>query len=220
MINYLKENHLLLLIVFVLLLPSFSGKAFGATTARTTITNPWTFTQDVIFSTTGTTTAGTQGIPTFYTLGGIDYAAVQMPMTATSSIPAIIPNPFGAATSTLVSCHVQVTANGIAVGQTFDISTTTGAGGYGSSTPAILSGFSTGAGQFTAPCNFNSATSTAAVTNPSGVKIGLLPGMTSTGVSNYIVGPSEYVTTRISSSTPGTFSSYWTGTFSAVFMKP
>ena len=51
MINYLKQNHLSLLIVLFLVLQSSfagTGNSFGAVTARTTITNPWTFTLSVL----------------------------------------------------------------------------------------------------------------------------------------------------------------------------
>lgn len=63
MINYLKKNHLLLLVgvlLLVLILRS-DGVSFGATTARTTITNPWTFSQAVTLSSTLTQT----GVATF-----------------------------------------------------------------------------------------------------------------------------------------------------------
>lgn len=229
MINYLKKNHLLLLIAALLawmVLGFGSSIAIGATTARTTITNPWTFQQAVTFSSTisvsATSTEGSLGVPFYETKGGIDYAHVEVALTATSSVPGIIKNPFvsTAATSTILACGVEVTSNGIAVAQSLDISTTTGTGGYGSSTPAIMSGYAAGTGQFTAPCGFNSATSTQSATNAAGVKTGLLPGMTNAGLSNYISVTGEYLTARIASATPGTFTSYWTGTFWAWFMKP
>lgn len=54
--NYLKQHHLSILIVAFLVVSSFFGGApsFGATTARTTITNPWTFSQAVTHGSTGT----------------------------------------------------------------------------------------------------------------------------------------------------------------------
>ncbi len=220
MVNYIKQNLVLIVIAAILLFGVFgNSQLFGATTARTTITNPWTFQEAVTQN--ATSTIASQGVPAYQTLGGIDFAFVENDLTATSSIPGIIANPFGstAATSSLVSCGMVVTSNGIAVAQSFDVSTTTGTGGYGSSTPAIISGFAAGAAQFFMPCGFNSATTTSSTASNQYVPVGLLPGRTQSGASNYIIQGGEFLTGRIASSTPGTFSSYWTGKFWAVFMK-
>ena len=56
--NYLKQNHLSIITLIVLaamfLLGGSSTANLGATTARTTITNPWTFSQPVTLSATTT----------------------------------------------------------------------------------------------------------------------------------------------------------------------
>lgn len=151
--------------------------------------------------------------------GGTDIKGVTVALSATSSVPGIITNPFGTATSTLIACGVKVTRNGIAATQNIYISTTTATGSYGSSTPAILAGFTTGTGQFTAPCQLNSATSTAGATNTWGTKADLLPGMTNEGVSRYFIAGDQNLTLRIATETPRTLDDYWVGSFWAVFMK-
>lgn len=58
MIDYIKQHHLSLLIVLYLVAVAVMGwtpgGGLGATTARTTVTNPWTFSQTV--GVTATTT--------------------------------------------------------------------------------------------------------------------------------------------------------------------
>src|SRR3990167_9806157 len=77
-------------------------------------------------------------------------------ITATSSVVCIVDPPI--ATSTLVSYRVKVRTNGIGAAQVVDISTTTAAGGYGSSTPAIAVAVPVGAGTFDFAWQPNSAT--------------------------------------------------------------
>lgn len=166
-------------------------------------------------STTATSTYGSQGVVYYETRGGIDYADYQQTIAATSSVICIMPNPFGTATSTIVRHIVQVTSNGLAATQAIYTSTTTGTGGYGSSTPALIQNFITGAGEFTAVWQPNSATST-----NSGIPTDLLPGMTDTGLSRYILGPSEYLTDRVATATPRTLDTYYTGTCSTTVSKP
>ena len=222
-------NTGLILVVAILVLVGGNQSAVGASGTRfpnglsTNTTSPSAGEiETTTLTVTATSTSASQGTPSYFTLGGVDYADVEVSLSATSSVPGIIPNPFGTATSTLVLCQSQVTVNGIAATQNLYVSTTTGTGGYGSSTPAIMTAFVTGTGQFTAPCGFNSATSTAnvATAQPNATQSDLLPGRTQTGASNYIVGPSEFLTLRIATATPRTLDTYWTGTFFARFMKP
>ena len=156
----------------------------------------------------------------YYSIGGVRFFNYRQNISATSSVICIQRNPF-TGTSTLESYSVQVTSNGIAAAQNLYVSTTTGTAGYGSSTPAIMSGFAAGTGQFTAIWGGNTATGTANVltTVDSAVKADLLPGVSNTGASNYIVGPLEYVTTRVATATPRTLDTYYTGMCRGVFRE-
>lgn len=165
-----------------------------------------------LFNGSGVITLATTTIAAnYYTIGGIDYASVQVSMAATSSVPCSIPNPFGAATTTLLSHIVQVTANGIASAQTLDVSTSTTA--FASSSPAFVKKYAAGIGNFTSFWTPGLSTSTV---------VGVL-GNDATylvGDSPFVIAPSEFVNTRIATGTPGTYAAYYTGTCSATFMKP
>ena len=175
------------------------------------------------FTAVATTTSASQGIPAYYTLGGVDYADVEVALTATSSIPGIIRNPWGTtASSTLVACGVNITSNGMAQAQLGYISTTSeSVYGYGSSTAAISAVAVAASAQVFAPCSLNSATTTTANAQaPYGVPAYILPGRTDDGVSAYTVDPGHSLTFRNATRTAGTYASYWTGTFWARFAKP
>lgn len=136
-------------------------------------------------------------------------------INATSSVACSVKNPFNA-TTTLTGFGVAVNSNGLG-SQEFSVSTSTGA--YSSSTPALMLNLATGTGQFTSYWRPNSATTTNSGT-PGHIDPRLLPGMTNSGVSNYVIGPSEYVNVRVATSTAGTFvGGYWTGTCAGTFER-
>jgi hypothetical protein len=159
----------------------------------------------------GNVNLGTSGTAEFWTLGGVDYASVQVSMAASSTFPCAITNPFGTATSTMLNHIVQVTSNGIGSAQLLDVSTSSTA--YASSSPAFVKAYSAAAGQFTQVWTPGIGSTT---------RPGILgyDSFSPNGDSPYVVGPSQFVTTRIATGTPGTFASYYTGTCSATFMKP
>ncbi len=135
-------------------------------------------------------------------------------MMATSSTVCAVQNPYNATTS-IVAASAEVTSRGgiTASGHNFYISTSSSA--HASSTPALVSAYSMGTGQFSIEMAKNSAT-----TSPVGAGNNtVLQGMSLTGSSNYILGPSEWVTWKIGTTTAGTFSSYMTGECSLVLKK-
>ena len=149
-------------------------------------------------------------------INGIQTYNYRQSIAATSSVVCTVRNPVGA-TSTLESYAFEVRTNGIAATQDLAVSTTTGVGGYGSSTPALML-YSAGTGQFSAEWQPNSATTTS-TGSVNSVDSRLLPGMTNLGASNYIIGPSEYVSLRIATATPRTLDAYYTGSCSGVFRR-
>lgn len=151
-----------------------------------------------------------------------DYAFCTVPSTSTSSIPFIQPNPFGTATSSLLvnQSGLRVT-NGLAGANVASLSTTTGASGYGSSTPAIALDFSLpSSGQVYVEFMGNTGTVTS-TTSPAinGSEAGVLPGRTPEGLSNYIIGSNVFTNVRIATSSPGTFSTAIAGKLFLVFKK-
>lgn len=152
--------------------------------------------------TTGTTvtvgtnlTAASAGTAELWTLGGVQYASERVNFTATSSIPVIIPNPL-AATSTLDSLVCRVTGGNLGT-VTLDLSTTTAAGNYGSSTPALVAGYSLTAGD-TPLIVWKNASTTGAGLNPANV---LVPNTTQ-GPSVFQFRPADVLTLRYASSSP------------------
>lgn len=144
----------------------------------------------------------------YISIGGVRTFYYNQNINATSSFVCVLRNPFQA-TSSIDALSIDVDANGIAVANALYISTSTSE--YGTSTVALVSAFPMGVGQFSLDFAGNSATSTA--TGPGGTNdTTLLPGRLPSGASNYILGPSEYVTFKIATTTGGTFSSYLTGT--------
>lgn len=146
----------------------------------------------------------------FMTINGVRTYNYSQPIAATSSVACSIKNPFNA-TSTLVRYGVNVTTNGIGVAQTLEVSTsTTNNSPTSTSSPAFVKAFPASAGQFSFVWNGNSATTSA-------LTIGSQPY--STGISNDILGPSDYINFVISTSTPGTFSPYYKGNCTGVIQK-
>lgn len=149
------------------------------------------------------------GVDNPYTsIGGYkEYRGTQS-LTATSSFICSLRNPYNA-TSSIVALSAESTANGIGVTNALYISTSTSA--YGTSTPALVAAFPMGTGQWSVEMAKNTASTTA------GAEV--LSGMTTNGTSNYILGPSEWITWKIATTTGGTFTSYNVGTCSAAIKK-
>jgi len=171
----------------------------------------------VISSGTATSTISAQGVVNYWVQSGIDFAFVQIPMAATSSVICSIPNPFGAATSTVNNpMVVQITSNGIAQAQNIFISTSTTnaasstvawSGAIAVAASAQISSFFMG--------NMASSTLTAGAND-----VNILPGLQQSGNTNRFLGPNEFLNVRIGTTTAGTYTAYYTGTCSATFMKP
>ncbi len=134
----------------------------------------------------------------YISVNGFKTYEYRQPIVATSSTFCSIRNPFNA-TTTIKNYHVSVTSNGLG-SQLFDISTSSTA--LASSSPAFVKNFSGGTGQFQTVWNSNGTTTNALL-------IGTAQG--NVGFSNVIIGPAEYITAKISTSTAGTFASYYVG---------
>lgn len=155
----------------------------------------------------------------YFTVGGINYYYGRQTMAATSSSVCVFPNPFGSATSSIVRFQSQISsssATGIGIAALkFDLSTTTAAGGYGSSTPALIYGHSLAAGAKDSvqwqPTSSSTPSSSQILTINSGA--------TADGSSPFVLGPSEKITYRIASGTPGTFSTYLVGTCNVLIQQ-
>jgi len=147
----------------------------------------------------------------YASVGGYKYYYYNQAMSATSSVPCSIKNPFNA-TSTLVSYKFQVTTNGIATAQTLDVSTSTSA--YASSTPSYVRAFPTGTGQFSGVWQGVTATTTPHLIGYSQTQGGIYS--TNIGTTDNIIGPSDYITLRVATSSAGSFGSYYTGTCSGI----
>lgn len=172
----------------------------------------WIGSNQVMSSTT--LTVGVTGTAAFYTVGGVQHAAVNIPFSATSSVPMIMTNPFGA-TTTIDSVVCRTSANGLTANFIVDLSTTTASGGYGSSTPALVGSHSvTGLTQDFLAWKPN-ATSSPSASN-AGARI--LQANLDGSVGSFL-GPTTSLTLRIGTSTPGTFSSYLTGSCSIDLTK-
>ena len=148
---------------------------------------------------------------TCFTYGDVTRCSFARSLTATSSHLCSILNPVSA-TSTIESYGLLITRGVVGANQ-FEISTSTAA--YGTSTTALMAvSIPTGAsGTFAG--RPNTSTSTISI-NTLGVSI--LPelersGNGVTGVTNYILGPTQYVNFRLATSTyNGTFASPYLGT--------
>jgi hypothetical protein len=143
----------------------------------------------------------------YVNINGNEEFYYNQPMSATSSVPCSIQNPFNA-TSTVIVYGVKTSTNSFGA-SVVDISTSTT--GFASSTPAFVKGFSTGAGQYTIAWTANGTTTN---TNTIGMRAGA-----TTGISDIILGPTEYINFRISTSSPGTFGTYNIGSCTGVIQK-
>lgn len=187
------------------ILGAFGGDLFGVTSRA-----PDVDMSVKSITTVATSTNGSQGVPSYWTQGGVDYASVQSTLVATSGVPCTIPNPFGTAPALVLNFFFDATANGIASAQNLDVSTSSTA--YASSSPAFVKNYSVGTGAF----RFAWTTGASTTTIPGLLGYG---SFSNNGVSPFLLGASERLNTRISTGTPGTFTAYYAGTCSATFMK-
>jgi len=150
----------------------------------------------------------------FVSINGAKLYYYSQPLTASSSVVCSIKNPFNGP-AILLSYGVSATGTPLTVGgignQVLDLATSTTA--YGTSSPAFLkeAPITLTAGQSFATLRWlPQATSTARILGSNGT----------TGLSDVIIGASEYLNLRISTTTSsGTFSTYYTGKCSGVFQK-
>ena len=107
------------------------------------------------------------------------------------------PNPRG--TTTIEQAFVNI-STGYTGANTIDFGTSTVSSG--TSSPALVKEYSIGSGaKATIQLAKNTATSTTGINS---ALSGVLPGMTSAGVSNYHLGPDQWFNFKIATGTPGT----------------
>ncbi len=133
--------------------------------------------------------------------------AAQSP-TATSSVICAIQPPIGTSTPTFISWRPDNLAFGS--GQTFDISTTTAANGYGSSSPALVQGASLASSVVWIP----NASTTANVNVLNGTNGN---GSTIFTIVNTSTSSPTFLTFRVATATPGTFATGLAGNCQAEF---
>lgn len=153
----------------------------------------------------------------YTSIGGRKRFYWNVPITATSSVICAVKNPYGKATTTVDNVAVNITG-GILGANKFDISTTSNTSGYGSSTPAFVAGRpvpSTALASF----GFNPGQSTTTHSLSPTTRDIILPSIDGQGGFTNILGPDEWLSVRISTTSPGTFSTYYSGTCSGEFTK-
>lgn len=149
----------------------------------------------------------------YLVVGGVKTSYRWAEFTATSSSICKLQAPTNA-TSTVTSIAVKVNTILIPSVPVLDVSTSSAtSGGYGSSTPAFI------------------ASATPATTTPlywvapgnasTTVKLwGITPNSLGNGSVDFVVAPSEWITVKLATTTPGTFAAgYLTGVCSAVFRE-
>lgn len=148
----------------------------------------------------------------FVTINGHKWWVGRQQMVATSSVLCSIKNPLGA-TSSIDFIGAEVTARG-GIGAANNLSISTSTSQFATSSTALVHNYAMGTGQFSMAFQKNSATTSVTNVILGGVPVAVLPGLTTAGASNYILGPSEYVQWVISTTTPGggsAFTTYMTG---------
>ncbi len=160
-----------------------------------------------------TTTVASVGTPAYYTLGGVTKVYLQQNFTATSSVPVIFNNPFATSSNAVITASIDrvvCKVTGAILGSnTFDLSTTTGAGGYGSSSPALILGHSVASLAQDNVLWTPLATSTQSL--PYRILTGsMYQGNSPDGSSPFFWRNNEALTYRIATGTPG--NSFYTGT--------
>ena len=157
---------------------------------------------------------GTSVDGNYFAIGGVEYYHFKTNIAASSTVPCYVrPNPFGSATTSVEMASFQPTA-GTNGAFTFDFATTTSAGGYGTSTPALARAVSVAAVP-TRPFVYALATTTTAFTIGRAVGVDASDG----SMSNVFVKPGEGLVFRIATGTPGTIAVPLTGTCEVVLRK-
>lgn len=155
-------------------------------------------------------------------VGGLEKAYVRRAFTATSSVLCSIRNPFFGATSTIESFSA-VFSRGVLGANLFDVSTTSNTLGYGSSSPALIAAHNIPSTDKPVIVFQKNASTTSSVNtgNDGGTVLAGLNASTGlTGISNYILGPREFLTMRLSTSTiRGEFAAPYQGTCTAEFKR-
>ena len=149
-----------------------------------------------------------------FSVGGITYIHAKTSIIASSSVPCYFPpSVLGNSTTTLLSASMSPVSSGFVGTVTFDLSTTTGVGGYATSAPALAYGVPI-LGTPTTPFVWALASTTNART------IGTLVGAAYDGeASGAFVRPGEGITFRIATGTPRTFATYLSGSCDVVLKK-
>ena len=149
-----------------------------------------------------------------FTVGGVTYIYAKTSLIASSTVPCYFPpGVLGNATSTIVSASLSPTSSGLAGAVTFDFSTTTSAGGFSTSAPALAYAVPILAAP-TTPFVWSLASTTNTRT------IGVLNGASYDGeASGAFVRPGEGLTFRIATGTPRTFTTYLSGSCDVVLKK-
>lgn len=146
----------------------------------------------------------------YMNINGVQYYHYKQNIAATSSTICSLNNPFPLNKRyEIISYSADVTANGIAVAQKLTLGTSTDAY-LTPSGPWFMRDVTVGTGAFTVAWG-GLATTTSPTYLWGNDKIG--------GDTGATVGPSERLNLRISSTTPGTFASYYTGTCSALLKQ-
>lgn len=134
----------------------------------------------------------------YVNINGSNFYYYNQAITASSSLPCSLKNPFGA-TSTVEWYSMGVQNNGLGA-QNIEVATSSS--NYGTSTPAFVYQFKAPAGVFAINWTANGTTTNARV-------IGMTVGVT--GTSDVILNAGEYLNAKIATSSPGAFSSYYSG---------
>lgn len=160
-----------------------------------------------------------------FKVGSVERCHYRVPFNATSSMVCQIPLN-NTATSSLISFGARFTG-GVSGTNLFYLSTTTSSDnseGYGSSTPALIAGFSIPSGRSDISVDWKpnatttrSNTAVAAAAGPLGTLFrDVLPSLREDGSSNLILGTSTWLTWRIATQTPGVFATPYTGFCNAI----
>lgn len=157
---------------------------------------------------------GTSVDGNYFSIGGVEYYHYKTAIIASSTVPCYVkPNPFGAATTSIEMASMQVNTNGLGA-FAIDLSTTTSAGGWATTSPALARSFAFAAAPVR-PFIYQQATTTTLLT------IGRSVGSINDdgAATNVFVKPGEGLTFRVATGTPGTFTSYATGVCEVVLRK-
>ena len=144
-------------------------------------------------------------------INGVEQYYYNQNFSATSSAVCSLLNPYGAATTSVLSYSVIASANGIATDENLYLSTSTEPSGeLATSSPALMGPFSTGIGQFNMSWDAGTATTTEG---------DILGNGDFNNVNLFFLGPDEYLNLHIASGTPGTFTDYYLGGCQALLQR-